>query len=971
MSTLGKQKYIFSPSSFGASIAQRDAKFVSLAGEGEGSWEDEKYLSGKPSWAMQTALETFTLNSGSTDAMLASMGLYWSVSGSGNTKTVEYVNNIITGSGMTAKHYSGLTTGHLSMISNVDAGNIITDATGDLAGWKMQQLTMPIDTSAVHNFCDAIRPGVIDSEDQLRRNAKFIVDFYNQCRQSEAGSLAAAIAAPFAVVDTFLTLPLSDLEITAFNTDITTDYATIDSEYNFWSQQYERVLSGSHPASGDTVGNDRPDEKLLPSCALQLCAEEMEDSNDTRRQIKEFNTLYTHAYDSTLGMITTTPSEDKASPAASSAGSTNFWNKGYPSRLNTIMNQKRKTDAEETITGLAHQLTWPQAKIYHDKLKNIIIDKDHIAAVGDPANKRENYPFYVDLQFKTDISTTISDALAECNLMDEFMIWLMGKTFYGPSDSGPYNKEYYEATSKWDFELTDNAASIEMTGDRMTVFKTNRATLQMNDFTEWLVDGSSIDTTDLDGIAYFTTSPDESGLAGCDSMKNKLYAMIFQGKLKEVADKWGHNTITNCWDSKPSYSDTVAYRIAKYDEAGTTLIQNIYLPNTSDIDLMRYIDTQVRYNDKYTYRIYAYQAMNVTDYIYDNIDLHLNVLHGSGDPGGEMGHSYTDLMSGDYSTDTLLNYANRWSENSLEYDQALAAWEPSITTQVYFKNRIQIVEVPIYAQKVKILDSAPLSPEVSLIPLKDSQHNMHIMLNNRTGREFLETVNIMGDSDADLHTDQAAAQRLLPGDKFLFESEERPDKFQIFRTEIHPTEWTDFQPYLHMEVQPSLVPAADVIGSSDASYGTNLYAHAVSVWDHISVNTKYYYTFRTVDVHGFISNPTEIYCVELVNNDGATYLLVEAVDFAPKVPKQKSINFTRYLKVAPRITQVMLDNSKYESGWDGLDGGLQLGVQDQTVWGKKFRFTIRSQKTGREIHMYADFKKTHTITPREKDYGAE
>ena len=45
MSTLGKQKYIFSPSSFGASIAQRDAKFVSLAGEADESlWDDTKKL---------------------------------------------------------------------------------------------------------------------------------------------------------------------------------------------------------------------------------------------------------------------------------------------------------------------------------------------------------------------------------------------------------------------------------------------------------------------------------------------------------------------------------------------------------------------------------------------------------------------------------------------------------------------------------------------------------------------------------------------------------------------------------------------------------------------------------------------------------------------------------------------------------------------------------------------------------------
>lgn len=55
--------------------------------------------------------------------------------------------------------------------------------------------------------------------------------------------------------------------------------------------------------------------------------------------------------------------------------------------------------------------------------------------------------------------------------------------------------------------------------------------------------------------------------------------------------------------------------------------------------------------------------------------------------------------------------------------------------------------------------------------------------------------------------------------------------------------------------------------------------------DYISSNKKYYYTFRMVDVHGHVSNPTEIYEIELVNDEGSVYLNKRIVELAPREPK--------------------------------------------------------------------------------------
>ena len=196
-----------------------------------------------------------------------------------------------------------------------------------------------------------------------------------------------------------------------------------------------------------------------------------------------------------------------------------------------------------------------------------------------------------------------------------------------------------------------------------------------------------------------------------------------------------------------------------------------------------------------------------------------------------------------------------------------------------------------------------------------------------------------------------------------FESDGRPQEFQVFRTDKHPTSWKDFSDSLHESVGTSLLTEEQL--ATGHLYGDNLYSHSAALIDTIEENKKYYYCFRTVDTHGFISNPSEIYEVELVNNEGAIYLLKKEVDFSTQVPKIARKKFKRYLKICPNIQNVMIDTTAYDSAWEGEAGGIELGTTSDSVWGKTFRFIIRSIKTGKEIHINTDFSKGHIITSRE------
>jgi hypothetical protein len=122
---------------------------------------------------------------------------------------------------------------------------------------------------------------------------------------------------------------------------------------------------------------------------------------------------------------------------------------------------------------------------------------------------------------------------------------------------------------------------------------------------------------------------------------------------------------------------------------------------------------------------------------------------------------------------------------------------------------------------------------------------------------------------------------------------------------------------------------------------------------------KYYYTFRVVDNHNHISNPTPIYRVELVNNSGAIFPIVEVVDFLQDIKKKMpSKTCKKYIKIKPSFVQSMINEDKTGitnvSSVDGLKN-VFLGVKDESVWGKNIKIRLVSKNTGKKVDINLSF----------------
>ena len=415
-------------------------------------------------------------------------------------------------------------------------------------------------------------------------------------------------------------------------------------------------------------------------------------------------------------------------------------------------------------------------------------------------------------------------------------------------------------------------------------------------------------------------------------------------KLVEPTSNQGHfRSFKEILQGKEAYSETLLYRIEKVDaDVPDQTIQNFWFPNSSKIDVMSYIDTQVKYNKRYRYKIWAYQMVIGNKYEYK-----VNKIGGM--------------------INSTVPYP---AENT--YTSPYSFGDFLARLCVFNEPLIKIIEVPYYDTKIDypvgiaVVDTPPVRPNINIIPYQDTGDKILLWLNGSVGDYWEEPISVLPSDDFSemLRLHGRDTNNNNTPDEVHFKSDDHVTEFDIFRLEHRPTKYTDFTQGTHTKI-------AAAQGSTSADFV-----------DDIKPNTKYYYCFRAIDNHNHTSNPTSVYECEIVQDNENIYSLIQLVDMDVDVGRQVSKPVRRFLQIKPSFSQALLNESELSAevksissanndfqlqGDNSVPITAQLGKGQQSIWGepsngRKFKIRLSSTKSSKKLDINVKFKTTQTTS---------
>lgn len=259
---------------------------------------------------------------------------------------------------------------------------------------------------------------------------------------------------------------------------------------------------------------------------------------------------------------------------------------------------------------------------------------------------------------------------------------------------------------------------------------------------------------------------------------------------------------------------------------------------------------------------------------------------------------------------------------------------------------LKLVETPYFTKTIYVKDSPPIEPDVKMVFFKDISNVVKFMFNSQVSVKYAEPI-LINDSDAKIFDDIKKAQETK--NLVKFESEDPPKYFEIFKLNKKPTKYIDFIDAINFKVLPKFK------------------SYAGDYVDAIEPNKKYYYIFRVADVHEHISNPTSCIEIEIVDDNGKIYPIVNIINIEEQKLENKNKLLKRFMHIKPSTIQKQISLKNEEDEQTALNNELILGSESDSLWGKKIKVRVKSKLSNKIIDFNIFFNKQHIISKDEKD----
>ena len=445
----------------------------------------------------------------------------------------------------------------------------------------------------------------------------------------------------------------------------------------------------------------------------------------------------------------------------------------------------------------------------------------------------------------------------------------------------------------------DEAEDQEVLGVR-TLTTNTESVLPFNpiDFAKW-----------FDGQFKFYTGQQATTLSALEKFANIMKMLLVKIRITRFINSRSR-TYAQIMSGVPAKSEALGYTVAKYkvnpSNGEPEYISSFHILSNNDRDVERFVDSQVKYGGIYEYEIRQVVAVVGNRYAYSDIATDLDI--------------FTDK----------------------DFKKGLGIVNMPFLT---------IVSVPLLTKRVAIADLPPVSPNVNFIPYKGVGNKVLINLSAATG-EYLAKPVTLRDSDKPHFLSMCIAQglvdpivaintdptipmeELLPDGAMLrHRNDDAVIGYEAYRIDFEPTSYESFRDQT----------IAQKRGHADS----------MSFVDNIIPNKKYYYIFRTLDVHGHLSNPSEIFMIEMVVIEGASRLKVATYDIPVGEMFDSNVTSGRqFLYILPNLAQRIF-NPPSDGRFRTLENEEPSNILGDNavdkVWNKRFKLRVRSNKTGKEI----------------------
>jgi len=403
--------------------------------------------------------------------------------------------------------------------------------------------------------------------------------------------------------------------------------------------------------------------------------------------------------------------------------------------------------------------------------------------------------------------------------------------------------------------------------------------------------------------------------------------------------------------------ETLAYRIQKIggppsgDSRTENTLQNFWFFNAASA--IEYIDTQVKYDTDYTYKIFSYVAIQGFKYKLSDLLVTRQIafqVAQEDDRPLERCLEFYDPNSGESLT-------NLFDPSSILLENPLATGAQIKTDRRYLSDlnlnvepSLKIVEVPIQEKTFRIIDNPPNDLIATPMQPKDqSQRVMFFLSYDSFSADSITYPTPLTADDTENRENYLIGNDLLAEDLIQHESVSRPIIFEVYRIEEKPTSYQDFENNLRKSIDLITLEQSRV--KLDALFS-----------ERVKVNQKYYYTFRVINENGVAGEFTPIFESELINDGGYIYAVFNQLsedELEEDKISDPLMSFKKLFNIVPNIQHLIIDGEDVdfsESAFSEVQN-FKLGTATDKIWGKTFKIRLTSNKTGKKIDLNIKFNK--------------